>query len=77
MQSLFFSWACLQKLEERVERENPETHHPRLEFQGMLRGFSRAVERQVLAWSMASSLDVGGDREKALYWRDRAEILDL
>lgn len=30
---------------------------------GLLRGFSKVVERQVLAWRMASSLEVGGVEE--------------
>lgn len=37
---------------------------------GLLRGFSKVDERQVLAWRMASSLEVGGveeDREDWMY----------
>lgn len=31
---------------------------------GLLRGFSKVVERQVLAWRMASSFEVGGVEEE-------------
>lgn len=39
---------------------------------GLLRGFSKVVERQVLAWSMASSFEVAGLEEE-----DREEWMDM
>lgn len=33
---------------------------------GLLSGFCKAVERLVLAWRMASSLEVGGEGEEEL-----------
>lgn len=34
---------------------------------GLLSGFSKVVERQVLAWRTASSLEVGGEGEERLH----------
>lgn len=44
---------------------------------GLFRGFSRVVERQVLAWRMASSLEVGGLEEDREQLRDKEEALWL
>lgn len=38
---------------------------------GLLRGFCKAAERQVLAWRMASSLVVGGIGEEREEWMER------
>lgn len=38
---------------------------------GLLRGFCKAAERQVLAWRMASSLVVGGVGEEREEWMER------
>ena len=35
-----------------------------VESLGLLRGFSKVVEMQVLAWRMASSFEVGGVEEE-------------
>lgn len=38
---------------------------------GLLRGFSKVVERQVFAWRMASSFEVGGmEEEDSEEWMD-------
>lgn len=37
---------------------------------GLLRGFSKVDERQVLAWSMASSFEVGGVEEERENWME-------
>lgn len=44
---------------------------------GLLRGFSRVVERQVLAWRMASSFEVGGVEEDREEWMDRGGTFEL
>lgn len=44
---------------------------------GLFRGFSRVVERQVLAWRMASSLEVGGLEEDREQLRDKEEAFWL
>lgn len=44
---------------------------------GLLRGFCKVVNRHVLAWRTASSLEVGGEGEETLQWRDRGGILDV
>lgn len=43
----------------------------------LLRGFSKVVERQVLAWWIAASFVVGGVEEAKEHLMHKSEILDL